>query len=58
MLGATAVLMVGSIWRKSKLHQAEQLALTPRGEEAQPIPQGEEAQLNPQVEEAQPIDPA
>jgi YjbE family integral membrane protein len=58
VLGATAVLIVGSIWRKSKQHQAEQLALKPQGEQAQPIPQEEEAQPNPHVEEAQSIDPA
>jgi YjbE family integral membrane protein len=36
VLGAIAVLTAGSIWRKSKQHRDEQLALSPVGEAIQP----------------------
>lgn len=39
VLGAIAVLVVGSIWRRRKLRQLEHLALTAAGEEALPADQ-------------------
>jgi YjbE family integral membrane protein len=36
VLGAIAVLVVGSAWRRSKQHHDERLALTPAGEAVQP----------------------
>jgi YjbE family integral membrane protein len=37
VFGAVAVLIAGSIWRKSKLHQVEKIPLAPASEVAQPV---------------------